>query len=128
MRFSSYIWNMRRLTRSTAREFSKAVKKDYARLKNEGLLDPKKMDEITRYNVNQLSIKHPVLYLNIRPFYESKDKFKHFVSTAMKSVLPKYKQRLHTIDMLNELISTQEDLERNVEKLEEKLKDKSNES
>lgn len=127
MRFSGYIWNMRRLTRKTAKKFSKTVKKDYARLKAEGMLDPEKLDDVSRYNAERLPIKHPTLYLNTRPFYESKDKMKAKASRTIKTVFPKYKQRLQTIDLISELINSQEELERKVELLEEKLAEKKNE-
>lgn len=122
MRFSSYIWNMRRLTRKTAKEFAKTIKKDMARLKEEGMLDDEKLDDVSRYNVRQLSISHPMLYLNTRPLYESRSKVKRGISKTMKTVLPKYRQRLSTIDLISELINTEEDLERKIERLEEKIK------
>ena len=122
MRFSSYIWNMRRLTRKTAKEFAGTIKKDLKRLKQEGMLDEKKLDDVSKYNINQLSIKHPMLYLNTRPLYESRNKIKCSISKIMRTVLPRYRQRLHTIDMINELINTEEDLERKIDRLEEKIK------
>lgn len=122
MRFSSYIWNMRRLTRKTAKEFSKTIKKDLARLKKEGMLDNKKLDDVSQYNIRQLSISHPMLYLNTRPFYESRNKIKGGISRVLKTGLPKYRQRLLTIDLISELINTEEDLERKVDRLEEKIK------
>lgn len=122
MRFSSYIWNMRRLTRKTAKEFVKTIKKDTARLKEEGMLDDEKLDDVSRYNVKQLSISHPMLYLNTRPLYESRSKIKRGISKTLKTVLPKYRQRLDTIDLINELINTEEDLERKIDRLEEKIK------
>ena len=117
MRFSSYIWNMRRLTRKTAKEFSKTIKKDLARLKKEGMLDNKKLDDVSQYNIRQLSISHPMLYLNTRPFYESRNKIKGGISRVLKTGLPKYRQRLLTIDLISELINTEEDLERKVDRL-----------
>lgn len=122
MRFSSYIWNMRRLTRKTAKEFVKTIKKDTARLKEEGMLDDEKLDDVSRYNVKQLSISHPMLYLNTRPLYESRSKIKRGISKTLKTVLPRYRQRLNTIDLINELINTEEDLERKIDRLEEKIK------
>ena len=127
MRFSGYIWNMRRLTRKAAKQFAKTIKKDYARLKAEGMLDLEKLDDVSRYNAERLPIKHPKLYLNTRPFYESKDKTKAKASRVVKTVFPKYKQRIRTIDLINDLINTQEDLERKVELLEEKLAEKRDE-
>ena len=121
MRFSSYIWNMRRLTRKTAKEFSKTIRNDLKRLKDEGIIDDSRLDEISKYNIRQLSISYPTLYLNVRPFYESRNKVKGGISRTMKTLLPKYKQRLHTIDLINELINTEEDLERKIDRLEEKI-------
>ena len=82
---------------------------------------------MSRYNAERMPIRRPMLYLNTRPFYESKDKTKAKVSKIIKTVFPKYKQRLRTMDLISELINTQEDLERKVELLEEKLAEKSNE-
>ena len=121
MRFSSYIWNMRRLTRKTAKEFSKTIRNDLKRLKDEGIIDDSRLDEISKYNIRQLSISHPTLYLNVRPFYESRNKVKGGISRTMKTLLPKYKQRLHTIDLINELVNTEEDLERKIDRIEEKI-------
>ena len=122
MRFSSYIWNMRRLTRKAAKEFVGTIRKDMERLKKEGMLDDKKLDDVSRYNVKQLSISHPMLYLNMRPLYELRSKTKRGISKTLRILLPKYKQRLNTIDLINELINTEEDLERKIDRLEEKIK------
>ena len=122
MRFSSYIWNMRRLTRKTAKQFARTIKDDLSRLKKEGALKKEKLDDVSLYNISQLSISHPMLYLNTRPFYESRSKIKRGLSKTVKTVCPKYKQRLDTIDLINELINTKEDLERKIDRLEEKIK------
>lgn len=122
MRFSSYIWNMRRLTRKTAKEFSGTIRKDLARLKNEGMLSDERLDDVSKYNINQLPIKHPMLYLNTRLLYESRSKIKCGISRILKTLSPKYKQRLQTIDLINDLINTEKDLERKIDRLEEKIK------
>ena len=122
MRFSSYIWNMRRLTRKAAKEFARTIRKDMERLEKDGMLDDKKLDDVSRYNVKQLSISHPMLYLNTRPLYELRGKTKRGISKTLRMLLPKYKQRLNTIDLINELINTEEDLERKIDRLEEKIK------
>lgn len=122
MRFSSYIWNMRRLTRKTAKEFAGTIKEDLVRLTKEGMLEKEKLDDVSLYNIRQLPISHPMLYLNTRPFYESRNKIKCGISRALKTVCPKYKQRLETISIIGELINTKEDLERKIDSLEEKIK------
>ena len=109
------------MTRKTAKEFSKTIRNDLKRLKDEGIIDDSRLDEISKYNIRQLSISHPTLYLNVRPFYESRNKVKGGISRTMKTLLPKYKQRLHTIDLINELVNTEEDLERKIDRIEEKI-------
>lgn len=118
MRFSSYIWNMRRLTRETAKEFSKTIKEDFARLKKEGLLERNKLDNEAYSLVNQLPIKHPDLYLNIRPLYESRNKTLKFGSNFIKKISPMYRQQERAMKKLDELTFTTDEIMRKIDDYE----------
>ena len=118
MRFSAYIWNMKRLTNKAARQFSKTVKEDYARAKKEGLLTNGKLDDIGRYNSKNLAIKHPDLYLIVRPIHDFKDESRKKISKLFKKLSPSYKQRTHTMDLIKDLRETQAELENKIEELE----------
>ncbi len=121
MRFSAYIWNMARLTRKAAKEFAKSIKKDYQRIKSEGYLKSDKLDKVGLGNAKNIAIKHPNLYLNFRPLHEARNKARRGASNTVKKVLPAYKQRLHTINMVKELSAKQEEIEDKVKKLEDRL-------
>ena len=118
MRLSAYIWNMKRLTRKAAIEFSKTAKKDYARLKKEGFLDEGKLDDVGAYNAKNLAIKHPRLYIAVRPLHEARNRARSFAAKTIKAIFPSYKQRLHTIDLVKELKENQIELEAKIEQLE----------
>lgn len=121
MRFSSYIWNMRRLTRKAAKEFGKAVKEDYKRIEEEGFLDDNKMDDAGRINAKNIAVKYPNLYINLRPLHEARNKFRGGVSRVVRSISPGYKRRLRTIDLVKELQRNQEGIEKKIEALEKKI-------
>ncbi|MBR3236713.1 glycosyltransferase [Candidatus Saccharibacteria bacterium] len=121
MRFSSYIWNMRRLTSKAAREFGKTVKKDYARIKKEGYLDDEGLDGIGRHNAKDLAIKHPNLYVAFRPLHEGRNRLRKFASKAVRKVLPGYRQRINTINLVKNLSKSQAELEEKIEKLEKTI-------
>lgn len=118
MRFSSYIWNMRRLTRETAKEFSKTIKEDFARLKKEGLLERNKLDNEAYSLVNQLPIKHPGLYLNVRPIYESRGKMLKFGSNLVRKISPMYRQQEHAMKNLDELTFTTDEIMQKIDDYE----------
>ena len=118
VRFSSYIWNMKRLTRKAALEFSKTVKEDYARYKEAGYLEPERLDGVGEYNVKNLAIRHPVAYINIRPIHEFRNSLRKTGSKIVRRLSPSYNQRIHTMDLLKELYASQVELEEKVEKLE----------
>lgn len=124
MRLSAYIWNMKRLTKKAALEFSKTAKEDYNRLKKEGYLDKGKLDGVGTHNAKNLAVKHPRLYIAIRPLHESRNRLRTFTSKTIKTIFPSYKQRLHTIDLVKELKENQAELEAKIEQLEEAQKEK----
>ena len=109
---------MRRLTRETAKEFSKTIKEDFARLKKEGLLERNKLDNEAYSLVNQLPIKHPDLYLNIRPLYESRNKTLKFGSNFIKKISPMYRQQERAMKKLDELTFTTDEIMRKIDDYE----------
>ena len=121
VRLSSYIWNMKRLTRKTAKEFGKTIKKDYERIKKDGFLDEKKLDGVGLGNAKNLAIKHPNLYVNIRPLHEARNKTRSFASKTVRKIFPGYRQRINTINMVKNLQTTQKEIEDKVEKLEKTI-------
>ncbi|MBR0372396.1 glycosyltransferase [Candidatus Saccharibacteria bacterium] len=121
VRLSSYIWNMKRLTRKTAKEFGKTIKKDYERIKKDGFLDEKKLDGVGLGNAKNLAIKYPNLYVNIRPLHEARNKTRSFASKTVRKIFPGYRQRINTINMVKNLQTTQKEIEDKVEKLEKTI-------
>lgn len=118
MRFSAYIWNMKRLTSKAARKFGKTVKEDYERIKKEGFLDNSKMDGVGKHNAKDLAIKHPNLYIAVRPLHECRNNLRKFASKTVRKISPTYKQRINTINLVNNLERTQKELEEKIERLE----------
>lgn len=121
MRFSAYIWNMKRLTRKAAREFGKTVKKDYERIKKEGFLNHEKMDGVGKHNAKDLAIRHPNLYIALRPLHESRNGFRKTASKVVRKISPAYKQRINTINLVKGLQKSQAELEEKIEKLEKRI-------
>lgn len=119
MRFSSYIWNMKRLTNKAARKFAVTVREDYERIKKEGFLDKKKLDAVGLYNLKNLAIRCPNLYISIKPLHEMRNSLRSFASRMARRVLPGYRQRIRTIDLVKDLKNTQRELEEKIEKLDE---------
>lgn len=120
-RFGGYVWNLHRLKFRPAMEFAKTVRRDYKRAKNAGYLDIKKLDDTGRHNVRIMAVKHPRLYVCLRPFHDLKNSMKPTLSKIMKMVLPRYRQRLRTIDALLRLKDAQDELSVKISKLESKI-------
>lgn len=120
MRFSSYIWNMRRLTRKTAKEFAKTVRTDYARLEKEGVLDREKLDTEAYGLVRQLPVKHPMIYLDIRPIYESRGKMLRFGSNTVRRISPMHRQQERAMKNLDELNFLMDEIMQELDNYEEK--------
>lgn len=76
VRMGGYIWNMRRLTKSTALEFAKVVKSDYIRYKEAGYFDSTELDKDAEFIVNNPIIVNPERFVKTRFMYELKDKMK----------------------------------------------------
>ena len=70
-RLGGYMWNLKRLPRKAAMEFVPVMEEDYRRYREAGYLDLDKIeDKNGLYIAKNLAVRHPVLYLNIRPLYE----------------------------------------------------------
>lgn len=118
MRFSSYIWNMNRLTRKAAHEFGKVARKDYERIKEEGFLDGDKMDGVGRHNSKSFAIRYPDIYIVFRPLHGVKNKMRAGMSKCFRKAFPRYKQRISTINLVCDLGKTQKNMEERIERLE----------
>lgn len=119
-RFGGYIWNLHRLNRKAALEFSGVVEADYKRAKEGGYLDSGKLDEIGKHNAKMLAIRYPKIYITLRPLHDLRNKFKPAVSKVIKAVSPRYRQRLRTIDALDRLRVAQEELADKIENIEKR--------
>ena len=119
-RFGGYIWNMHRLNRKAASEFSKVVKEDYKRAKEGGYLEFDKMDDVGKYNAKMIAVRHPKLYIAVRPLHDARNKIKPAVSKTLKVIFPRYRQRLRTIDALDRLRTAQENLSSRIDEIEKK--------
>lgn len=124
-RFGGYIWNLHRLKFGVAMEFAEVAKKDYKRAKEAGYLEPDKLDDVGKHNAKSIAIKHPKLYVFFRPLHDVRNSIKPALSKTARTVSPRYRQRLRTMDSLARLKEAQDDLELRIEKLE---KGKKNES
>ena len=102
-RFGGYVWNLHRLTIRKAMEFTKVVKEDYKKAKTAGFLSPDKLDDVGRYNSRLIAIKHPKLYVFFRPIHDLRNKIKPAISKIAKTISPRYKQRLETINLVSNL-------------------------
>lgn len=119
-RFGGYIWNLHRLNRKAALEFSSVVEADYKRAKEGGYLDSGKLDEIGKHNAKMLAIRYPKIYITLRPLHDLRNKVKPAVSKVIKAVSPRYRQRLRTIDALDRLRVAQEELADKIENIEKR--------
>ena len=119
-RFGGYIWNMHRLNRKAALEFSKVVKEDYNRAKEGGYLRNDLLDDVGRHNSRMIAVRHPKLYIALRPIHDVRNKIKSVVSKTLKVISPRYRQRLKTIDALDKLRVAQEDLSNRIDRIEKK--------
>lgn len=126
-RFGGYIWNLHRLKFGVAMEFAGTAKEDYERAKKAGFLESEKLDDVGKHNAKSIAIKHPKLYVFLRPLHDARNMLKPALSKTMKTISPRYRQRLRTIDSLARLKEAQDDLEIRIEKLEKK-RDKKSES
>ena len=123
-RFGSYIWNLHRLSFGAAMKFTEAVKVDYKRAKKDGYLDDERLDAVGRYNARLVAIKHPRLYVFLRPLHDLRNSIKPMASKMLKKLSPRYRQRLTTIELLEKLNDIQGELTASISDIESKMEEK----
>ena len=126
--FGGYIWNLHRLKFKAAMEFSEVVKKDYKKAKAAGYLNPERLDEVGKYNSRLIAIKHPKVYIFVRPLHDLRNWIKPAISKTIKTISPRYKQRLQTIELISKLNEVQSEISTKISDIESKVEGKDNES
>ena len=127
-RFGGYVWNLNRLKFKPAMEFTKVVKEDYERAKKGGFLEPNKLDDVGKHNVKLMAVCYPKLYVFFSPLHDLKKTIRPFCSKAVKTISPRYRQRLRTIDALARLQEAQDGLSVRISEVESKYGEKRDES
>ena len=122
-RFGGYIWNMHRLKFNPAMDFTKTVKDDYKRAKKSGYLETNKLDAVGRYNSKLVAIRHPKMYVFLRPLHDLRNSAKPVVSNILKKLSPRYRQRLETIKTINKLNEIQSELSVKISEIELKVEE-----
>jgi hypothetical protein len=122
--FGGYIWNLHRLKFRPAMEFSSVVKRDYARAKKAGYLDAGRLDEVGKYNSHLMAIKHPKAYVLFRPLLDLRNMIKPAISKTIKTISPRYRQRLETIRSVDSLNKIQSELAVKMSEAESKMGEK----
>lgn len=87
VRMGGYIWNMRRLTKKAALEFSKVVKRDYERYKKAGYLEAEGLEADAAFIVNNLAVRNPDKFIKKRFWYELNDKTRTKLLRAYKKIV-----------------------------------------
>ena len=105
-------------------EFAKVVKQDYLQAKKAGYLDAKRLDEVGKYNSRLMAIKHPKMYVLFRPLHDLRNTIKPMISKTIKTVSPRYKQRLKTIETVGQLNDIQSELAVKLSEVESKIEEK----
>ncbi|MCR5700015.1 MAG: glycosyltransferase [Candidatus Saccharibacteria bacterium] len=126
--FGGYIWNLHRLKFKPAMEFAEVVKKDYKEAKAAGYLNSDRLDEVGKYNSRIIAIRHPKVYVFLRPLHDFRNWIKPAISKTAKTISPRYKQRLHTIELISKLSEAQSDISTKVSELESKVEGKNGKS
>lgn len=122
-RFGGYIWNMHRLKFKPAMAFTKVLEDDYRRAKKDGYLEAGKLDEVGKYNSRLVAIRHPKLYVFLRPLHDLRNSVKPAASKMLKAVSPRYKQRLETIKTIEKLNEVQSELSVKISEIESKVEE-----
>ena len=121
--FGGYIWNLHRLKFKPAMEFTEVVKEDYLQAKKAGYLNADRLDEVGKYNSRLMAIKHPKMYVLLRPLHDLRNMVKPAISKIAKTVSPRYKQRLKTIKSVGRLNDIQSELAAKVSEVESKIEE-----
>lgn len=127
-RFGGYVWNLHRLKFGAAMEFAGVVKKDYKKAKEAGYLDSEKLDEVGKYNSRLIAIKHPKIYVFLRPLHDLRNTVKPAVSKVARVVSPRYRQRIETIEMVGKLHGIHGELSAKVSDVECKIEEEDEKS
>ena len=126
-RFGGYIWNLRRLKFKPAMEFTKVVRDDYERAKKSGYLDSARLDEVGKYNARMIAIRHPKIYVLFRPLHDFRNSVKPTISKIIKTIFPRYRQRLRTIEIIDKINESQSSLSAKLSELEVKMEERKDE-
>ena len=71
-----FIWNLHRLKFGVALEFAKTVKSEYKRAEKMGWLA--QLDDVGKYNTKLTAIKHPTMYVILRPIHSARNRIRDF--------------------------------------------------
>ena len=117
-KLGGYVWNLHRLSFKAAMEFSDTVKDDYLRAKKMGFLDNNRLDAVGRYNARLMATRYPKVYVLLRPLHDVRNKIRPKASKMAKKILPRYRQRISTMDAVSRLHESEAQLSEKVSKLE----------
>ena len=126
-RFGGYVWNLHRLKFGAAMEFASAVKEDYRRAKRAGYLSLEKLDEVGKYNSRLIAIRHPKIYVFLRPLHDLRNTVKPVISKVARAISPRYRQRIETIEMVGKLHEIHGELSAKVSDVEYKIEEEDEE-
>lgn len=118
-RFGGYVWNLHRLKFKAAMKFAEVIESDYKRAKEQGYLEPERLDGVGEHNVSLMEIRHPKRYVIMRSFFNFKDSIRPAIVTFMKKISPRYRQRLRTIELIEKIDDTQCDMMEMIEEVEQ---------
>ena len=104
------------------------VKKDYKKAKEAGYLDPEKLDGVGKYNSRLMAIKHPKIYVFLRPLHDLRNTVKPAVSKAARVISPRYRQRIEAIEKVGKLHEIHGELSAKVSDVECKIEEEDEES
>ena len=76
------------------------------------------MDKVGKQNAKDLAIRHPNVYIALRPLHEKRNKMRKVAPKVVERVLPGYRQKKTTAKLIEDLERTQKELEEKIKKLE----------
>lgn len=117
-RFGGYIWNINRLTFSTAMKFSKTITDDYKRSKQLGYLKSDDPEWQYLYHNQSLVIRHPKIYIFFRPIYVFLKSLKQNLSKLARKISPAYRERITTMNLIDQVHHKQNELEKQLTRKE----------
>ena len=81
------------------------------------------MDAVGKYNTKLIAIRHPKLYVFLRPLHDLRNSAKPVASNILKKISPRYRQRLETIKTINKLNEIQSELSVKISEIELKIEE-----